>query len=155
MESDLKRTAATVFAGVLENLAFMFMETPEERDLPSGTPPYVEARMTFVGPFEGALTLAAPEAMCPELAANVLGLDPDDEFVRQRPGDSLKELLNVTCGNLLSTLAGDEPIFDLTVPELHSLSEEEWAAILDAPEAMPFIVDEYPVVLRCFINKQP
>ncbi len=91
--------------------------------------------------------------MCPEIAANVLGLEPDDEFVRERPGDSLKELLNVTCGNLLPALAGEEPVFDLTVPELRVITETEWESILNAPEAQQFIVDDYPVVIRCFIDK--
>ena len=153
MEAELRPTTAKIFSNVLEHLAFMFVETPDETEMPGSSPPYVEAQMTFSGPFSGRLCLAAPQEMCPEIAANVLGLEPDDEFVRERPGDSLKELLNVTCGNLLPALAGEEPVFDLTVPELREINEVEWQSILNAPEAQQFIVDDYPVVIRCFIDK--
>lgn len=146
--SEEMDTLRQVFAEVAENLAFMFAEVPEEDEFPEAEPPCMLAQMSFLGPFNGKLYIAVPQHMCPEIAANVLGLDPDDELVVKQPTDALKELLNVTCGNLLTTMAGEDPIFDLTPPEVVVLDKKGWDDFAAAPGTVRFIVDENPVLLR-------
>jgi CheY-specific phosphatase CheX len=113
--------------------------------------------MGFDGPFKGSLALAVPEPFGGQVAANVLGLDMDDPKTENGTVcqtetncavDALKELLNVTCGNLLTAIAGDEPVFDLTVPEVTLLSEDEWRATPGLPDAVGFLVEDWPVFLR-------
>ena len=92
--------------------------------------------------------MTVPVEMCPEIAANVLGVDLDDPDVVVKPLDALKELLNVTCGHVLTALAGDEPVFDLTVPEVTEIDAVAWKKLADAPYTVAFLVDESPVLLQ-------
>jgi chemotaxis protein CheY-P-specific phosphatase CheC len=137
-----------VFSGVVENFAYMFAETPEEGEFPHGEPPFVMARMTFSGPFKGTVYLGAPEAMCRDLAANVLGLKPGDEPAPHLPRDAFQELLSVTCGHLLTALAGEDPVFDLAPPEMATLDQKGWETFVATPGAVQLVVDEHPVLLR-------
>ena len=148
METDHSETLAEVFAEVLESLAFMFVDDPDEDEPFEPDGGAILAVMKFTGPFNGELAIAAPDEMCPELAANVLGLEPDDEIVQANPYDALKELLNVACGNLLTAIAGDEPVFDLTPPEVAPMDAAAWNAMKEAGGAVPFLVDDQPVLLR-------
>lgn len=147
LNDDHTAALSKVFTDVLEQLAFMFADPPED-ELPPAEAGLARASMTFQGPFSGALTLTVPRDMAPVLAANVLGLEPDDELVLQAPYDALKELLNVTCGNVLTTIAGDEPIFDLSVPTIEELPEDADWGLDGAPNTVACLVDDFPVVLR-------
>ena len=53
-----------------------------------------------------------------ELAANMLGVDEDDETTSGQQYDALKETLNVICGNLIPAIAGGLEIFDIDPPEI-------------------------------------
>lgn len=151
MDTGHRAMLARVFSQVAENLAFMFVEPQEDESLLDPAGPCVAAEMTFTGPFSGTLTLAAPLAFCPVVAANVLGVEPDDELATAQPYDALNELLNVTCGNLLTTLAGEEPVFDLTVPAVRDLSFEEWNTLKNSPETVGLVIEEHPILLKLSI----
>jgi hypothetical protein len=56
--------------------------------------------------------------MLPELAANMLGMDMDEDVSIEEQQDALRELLNVICGNLLPQLGGTQEIFSIEVPEI-------------------------------------
>ena len=88
-----------------------------------------------------------PAEMCPELAANVLGLDEDDEKVEEKARDALKELLNVSCGNILTELAGTEPVFDLSVPIVSDIGLDVWEDLKNNEDFVSLIVDDYPALL--------
>lgn len=148
MDSERGEKIARAFSDVFEKLAFMFAEPAEKAELPDDPGDAVLARMRFSGHWRGTLELAVPADMCPEIAANVLGLEPDDETAETRGPDALKEVLNVTCGSILTTLAGDQPVFDLSVPEVLTLEPEGWKELLDSEESLAFTVDEHAVVLR-------
>ena len=149
MDDSRRATIIAVFSDVMEQMAFMFAEAAEEEEAPSmGDTGLVQAVMGFEGPFHGTLELVVPRAICEELAANVLGLEPDDEMVTHAPFDALKELLNITCGNLLTALAGETPVFDLTIPEVKQLEGNAWNALRTRPGAVYCLVDSYPVLLH-------
>ena len=153
MPNEHSEILQEVFCDVVEKLAFMFGEVAEKDDMPPVEGESIQARMAFTGPMSGSLLVAAPVEMCPVIAANVLGMEPDDENVQTRATDALKELLNVICGNALTAIAGEDPIFDLTVPEASLLSSESWAQLLDDPETLTFIVEDQPVLLQLKIGK--
>lgn len=136
-----------VFTRVVEDLAFMFTESPEESDEGPLGDAFAKAYMDFRGPFNGTLSIVVPESMCAQIAANVLGLEPDDELFTRQPYDALKELLNVTCGNLLTAMAGEEPIFDLNPPEVALLDRAGWDAFKENSQAVLFLVEDEPVLL--------
>jgi hypothetical protein len=144
MDSATESTVRQVFCDVLEGFAFMFVEPPDE-EVPPPDGPLLAARMGFSGPRAGTVLLAVPEPLARELAANVLGVEPDDDAAM--PGDALKELLNVVVGNLLTALAGDEPVFDLTIPELVQFAAGHWEALAGKPGSRVLLVDEQPVLL--------
>lgn len=141
------------FCEVLENLAFMFGETADEEELPASVSDCILATMSFSGAMSGRLELAVPRAMCPEIAANVLGVDPDDERVSSGGDDALKELLNVTCGQMLTRLAGEEPVFDLSVPVVSGLDDKAWTVMAKAPDVAMLLVDERPALLRLILDE--
>ena len=156
MMSDNKKEILTqVFTEVLEQLAFMFAEPPEDSPPALGGNGIVQVSMEFHGPFNGEIELVVPRDICEELAANVLGLDPEDEMVTQAPFDALKELLNVTCGNVLTTLAGDVPVFDLTIPEIKELDKALWKELEQRPGSVFYIVDDFPVLLHLQTEETP
>jgi len=153
MDTDHGQVLRTVFAEISESLAFMFVEEPEdETSADPDTNDLVLAFMGFSGPFSGKLVIAVPASLCPEIAANVLGLDPDDELVQAKPYDALKELLNVTCGNVLTAIAGEEPIFDLTPPEVKKMDLTAWQALRNMPGTQQHLVEDRPVLLQLSID---
>lgn len=137
-----------VFPDVLERMAFMFADPADPAEVLGAGNEAVGATMRFTGIWNGTLMLAAPRSLCEELAANVLGLDPGNEGAAQKAPDALKELLNVTCGNVLTRLAGDEPVFDLTVPTVRDIDSAEWDALAGAEGSVAFLADGSPVLIR-------
>jgi hypothetical protein len=153
MQTDNKQTAREVFCGVIEQIAFMFAEVAELDDLPAIELPVVEASMSFDGPLRGWLSIAVPADACLQIAANALGMEPENEFVAARATDSLQELLNVTCGYILTSLAGDRPVFDLSIPRISQLDAAGVQALRDAPATVGFVVEGYPLLLRLQIQE--
>ncbi|HPO15431.1 MAG TPA: response regulator [Candidatus Hydrogenedentes bacterium] len=149
-EELLKKT----FTHVLEQYAFLFGDPLEESGPPSEIGACLCATMEFVGPINGTLALAMPAMLCQELASNVLGLESDDAATEAAAADALKELLNITCGNLLTALAGDQVIFDLSVPEIQSFSNEQWQAWRAVSDTVAFTVEDELVLLRLELQKQ-
>ena len=145
--SEYREQAQEVFCDVLERMAFMFGEPVDADELPQCSGTFYLTKMTFSGAFAGELSLAVPVEMCMEIAANVLGVDLDADFAQQESCDALKEVLNVTCGNLLTAIAGDEPVFDLEPPQVSELDEPGWLSLLAEPNAMAFDVDDNPALL--------
>jgi len=148
MEAENNRDIAkSVFIDVLEKLAFMFGDAVPKDEIPEPSSDCTEAYMTFKGPRSGTLGIVVPTDVCSEIAANVLGMDIDDEIVIGHAEDALKEVLNVICGNLLTALEGDNPIFDLAVPLIKNISVPEWNSILESADSIAFILDESPVLM--------
>ncbi len=136
------------FVFVLEKLAFMFAERTCLSEIPTEVEAPLQADIQFSGQASGQLTLAVSEDICGDLTANILGTDPDDLVPSESSNDALKELINVICGRLLTAIAGDEPVFNLTSPEVKQIDAQTWQSMLADPDAIGFLVDDSPVVLR-------
>ena len=147
MTENHKALLSRVFAEVLEQMAFMFADAADADEPPPPPESPLLAHMTFRGAMSGKLSLAVAADMCPEIAANLLGTEPEEGADPKISRDALKELLNVTCGHVLTALAGDEPVFDLTVPQVEELSEEAWTVMATAAETAALLVDDRPVLL--------
>jgi CheY-specific phosphatase CheX len=152
MNSDQNEILQEVFFETAESLAFMFGEPSDAEDLPAPDGDCVLVAMEFKGEFSGTVELAVPAIMRTELAANILGVDPDSEKAREFGEDALNELLNVTTGQLLTRIAGEGPVFDLTVPKLSPIDEAAWQEMAADPEALCVTVDDNPAVLRLSIQ---
>lgn len=148
MTAETAELIGGVFCDVLARMAFMFGDPASPGDLPPPAAGAIIAAMDFRGARRGSLTLAAADGLCPELAANVLGLEPQEAQALERSGDAFQELLNVTCGHLLTVVAGDAAVFDLDAPRLGRLDGAGWLALRDAPDVAAFVVEGHPVLLR-------
>lgn len=140
-----------VFKVVLERQAFMFAEPAGLEDISSAKGPFMAATIGFSGEIGGRLTLAVSKSLMPEIASNYLGMDADDPFVEARSGDACKELLNVTCGHLLTTMRGEEPVFELTTPALSEVAAGTMAEWAGRPGSVILNVEGGLVLLRADI----
>lgn len=149
MTVDQREILFEVVRDILEKLAYMFGEPAEDGAVETPVDGYLGS-IKFVGHRDGELCIAAPHDMCLELAANMLGTEMDDPNAEEDAGDALKELLNVSCGNILTALYGTHPTFELGVPEARRTHPEAWEKLAAHPESIRFMIDDYPA----FVNFQ-
>jgi len=147
MKSDQKELLSNVFCDALEKLAFMFGEPAERDDLSPTGNKYLTAGMTFTGDMSGEISITVVEEMCFEIAANILGINSDDEQALNLAIDSLKEVLNVTCGQVLTAIAGEKALINLSIPQVSELDASGWTETLNKTETIGFLLDDYPVLL--------
>jgi CheY-specific phosphatase CheX len=153
MKVEIHEVLQRVVAEVLERLAFMFAEPADRKALPRAVTDALAASIQFSGERDGSMVLAVTSAQCAELAANVLGVEPQDDMVMQHRDDALAELLNVACGHMLTEVAGTEPVFDMLVPAITALDGAAWDALLDAPDTVGFLVDDRPVLAQFMMHQ--
>ncbi len=143
-----KELVENTFCEIVEKMAFMFGEMPDEDTPADAVVDAVEASISFEGHFSGTFTVAAPAGFCAELSANTLGLELSDPQAVEKGHDALKELLNVVCGNILTVIAGEKPVFDLSIPELKELDAAAWESRKSEDGTSMVFVDAVPVLLR-------
>lgn len=141
------------FIEVLERFVMMDgapagMELPElnryDEDL-------LQASMVFRGAVTGALTLAAPIGLCIEMAANAVGMDPDENVHAEQAADALGELLNMTGGLLVHDLEPDCPT-DLTPPVVVGMEVAEWEQLATMAATIPLAIEGRPALLSCVLR---
>jgi len=158
-ESDRKRVIGDVFESVLQNLAFMFVEAVEKETLESMESPqdlpekFIKASMAFTGSIRGRVNLMVPDELAKELASNIIGKEIDKNISQRHLNDALKEVLNVTCGNLLSAVVGTEQVFDAASPILSEHDQKDWKAFLEERDSIPFMIEDWPAVLQFLIDE--
>lgn len=109
-----QRDLAALAGEVLGNFAFMIGD-----DEPAQPPPgtvWLECRIAYAGPTEGTLTCWCTRGFAVRLAANLLGLEPDESGASAGAEDSLREFMNVLCGHLMTTWYGTHAVFHLSLP---------------------------------------
>jgi len=148
LKNDHENLLRDTFSNVIEKLAFMFVEEVEEKKPIKTDSKFLKARMTFDGAMAGVFTIVVSEKMCSEIAVNILGLDSDDRIGKEQMSDALKEVLNVVCGNFITALAGDRPVFELSLPVVSEINASSKKALLNEPEAIELFVDDSPVLLH-------
>ncbi len=147
MPVELAPQLTSVFADVVQNLAFMFADEVPAAELPDQVAEPTLVTVEFRGHALGRLRILTPGAIRNVLAANVLGLDESDPESAGKGDDALKELANVTCGQLLTVLYGDKPVFDVVPPTLEPAGEDQWRAFRANPDVAACMVDGTPVML--------
>lgn len=152
MSRDVQRIVENVFCEVIEQIAFMFGEPEDKFEIAAGGTAMARASMSFQGPCAGRLELAVPMTMRLAIASNVLGIDMEDDSVDKFADDAVKEVLNVACGNILTELAGTDPVFDLSVPTISPLNPSEWETFRDDPLTVGLLVEDDPVLVRLTVD---
>ena len=145
IESREQRVLATVVEEVLEQFAFMFGERDDKRVTYRPEGDVLHAIMTFNGPCQGWVSLAAPAELCVRMAANVLGQE-EEGVSTDTAQDALKEMLNITCGRLTHDLFGDPVVFDLSVPFVNRVPREASTELLGEKESLHWTVEGMPLI---------
>jgi len=143
---DNKEKLAQVFCDVLMNYAFMFGDESPKDELPNNGAVFLHATVGFRGHRKGTLGILTSDGLCNELAANVLGLELEEGISENDASDALKELINVVCGQFLTEIFGEEPIFDLLPPSVSQIDEITWRELVDNGNALGFMVEDAPVI---------
>ena len=124
-EDQLLELAARVF----QEAAFCFIE-PLDGGV-SLDDELLVASISFTGKVQGRLHIAAPPDLAAIVAANLLGLEPDEESVLELRNGALGELLNMVAGQLFHECLGADNDTQLGLPETRTMSGEAFAALLD------------------------
>ena len=153
MGPDIRTAAGRALQEVLERQAFVFADPDPGAGAPEG--PMLAVSLRFGGDAAGGLALALPLEVAREIASGVLGCEPDDPAADLKAGDACREILNIVCGQALTSAFGPDPVFDLTIPEVRSLTPEEGADWTAAGDVLGFSVDGAPVLLRVEFTADP
>jgi len=150
MNDILQEQLGDVFREIVEQQACMFCAPPDGDEIPAAAGDCIKTSIAFSGQRAGALTLLAPPALTLELAANMLGLDPDDEAAAEAALDSVGELMNVVLGQLLTRAFSLDAVFDLSTPQVtRSVTAEEWRTLAAAATTVQLVVEDHQVLITC------
>lgn len=135
-----------ILAETLESFAFIFSEPADPT--PPASIPYLWATIAFHSAQDkGCLTMAVPDPVCREMAANILGAEPA-ETDEQTAKDALKELSNVVLGSFTARHYGANVVCDLDAPEAEEAPRQALSELAKTPNTITLIVDDYPIWAR-------
>lgn len=137
------------FRLVSEQFALVFADPAPEGDPSVTEPPEGEllfAHASFSGASAGALGIAAPWSLVAEMAANVLGLEPDDEVAAAKGPATLAELVNMTCGRLVTNLDAEAATI-LHPPSVAAIDGAEWRRLAAEQSTRAYLVEDVPVLV--------
>ena len=147
-----KEVLTEVFCDVLEKQAFMFAEPATEEDIPKNITNCITTKVNFYGDKSGMLFFTVPTSMSRQLAANMIGLDIEDIETDDQAYDSLRETLNIICGNLLTELFGVDMAISPTIPETLTTFDKTWDELAADENVLGFLVDDVPVFIDVNID---
>lgn len=136
----------------LETMAFMSAMPPEEElAVPSES---VLVTMDFSGCINGKIEVMASKEFTWMLAANVMGIDCEDDEAHEQNIDAYKEFLNTTCGVLLPQFANSpEDFFDVSIPQAEVFSSsDDWDKFTSHPDTVVLEVDGTAMAARVTID---
>ncbi len=117
---------AEVAGRVLEEAAFIFTEPMEEEE--EWDDDVLMSVISFSGPKKGRIALASSFQFGTELAANLLGVEPDDEQAAEKAGGALSEILNMLAGSLVAEVFGTGVVVNLGIPETKRIDKEDFSS---------------------------
>ncbi|MBN2467040.1 MAG: chemotaxis protein CheX [Deltaproteobacteria bacterium] len=140
-----------VASETLETLAFLFSMPSDGEMLSADSGP--AASISFSGSPTGRIILLISENTLVQIAANMLGVDEDEEIAVVKQHDALKEFLNVLCGNLLPELADEKETISIGIPEMLSNDElDRWLKEKSVDSKTTLCLDEGQADLYLFIE---
>lgn len=145
MTAQKTATLKTIFSDVLANLAFMF--TDDIQAEPSREHTWLETAIGYEGRRCGTLRFWCTRDFTALLAANLLGIDPQDPAASGQGEDAIKEFMNIVCGQYVTTMHGDQDTYNLTIPKVTELTEPPELLDDDETTACTFNVDVHVIQL--------
>jgi len=147
MQNEYKMILSEVFRDILMRFSFMFGEECAKNELPLNNLDYLHARICFNGHKHGCIGILAPVELCTEMAANVLGIDIEDDDCIMDSLDTFEELTNVVCGQFLTGAFGDNPVFNLSPPLVSKSDRAEWLEVADKDNSLAFMIEDEPTLI--------
>ena len=142
-----------VCCDVFESLSFMFSEAIDLDEVDSESKSFINVFISYKGDRAGAIILIFSDETAKILPNNILGIDEDEGDLPSEPSmDVLKELLNTICGQFITSMFGEEPVFDLTVPETKIILLDEWQESVDSGNFLALNVDDEPILIKSIIE---
>ena len=131
---------------VLETMAFAFADEMDSADDMDREESYFRVQMSFSGPHTGGVLFFCNDDLASEVATNTLGADPED-VTEPMKGDALKEMLNMACGQYLTSRFGDEPVFDLSVPQIEQVKSDKILAFAEKNHCLFYEVEDMHLLI--------
>ena len=134
-----------VITRILEETAYVFTDTLSRDTMPN--PEEWNASgvvLQFFGQVSGEMRMWASNGFLRCVAANMLGIGEDDPVAEEKGLDALKETLNIIVGNYLTTVYGEQPIFDLGLPK--PLESDRLVIDSENTDGILLIADDYPIL---------
>ena len=151
MDERQREAVLGTVPAILEQQAFLFADPLPDGGFKAMEGEYLAASLVFDGPARGGALAAFPESLAREMAANLLGAEPDDEKAGEYAADALGEFLNVACGHLLSTLFGTGLAFNLAAPRTFGFPGTVADLLARKSNVMAFEIDGVPILFQaCF-----
>lgn len=140
-----KEKQIEVISRILEETAFVFTDTISNAAIPDpGTWEVSGVSLDFSGEQSGQMRMWASHGFARSVAANMLGVSDDDPSAAEKGLDALKESLNIIVGNYLTTFFGEEPVFDLGLPQ--PVDPEKVADDVTSADAVWLSADDHPIM---------
>ena len=136
---------------VLEDAAFLMTEPASDEVTWSDR--LTRASVAFRGPMSGKLSLVAGEELLVAVAADMLGVTPDDADAHSHAEAALAELANIVAGSLMAKLFGTTMIVQLGVPEL-SRETAELAAAAAREGAVRIDMEQRPLLVALEVERE-
>jgi len=140
-----------VIGPILERFAFVFPEPLGDAHVDPGES-LMCATITFSGATSGTLVVCAPEDLCIELAANILGTDAQDPDAHLRGADTLGEVANIAAGHVATRIEPNRQT-DLYPPIVRRMTRGEWDRVAASSAGRSYLVEERPVMVS--LNLRP
>ena len=142
----MEKTIFIECARLLEEWGMMIVE-PADSSISQFNPesPFYVSTIKFKGAVNGEYQILAQKDFAESLVSNLLGesIEEDDDT---SAADALREMANVLSGNLLTTCYGKDTVFELTSPEVHSISLDQAKQFFKKP-IFCYRGDESPVAI--------
>lgn len=139
------QTLTTIFSDVLANLAFMFTDD-EPTDSPIGET-WLETTIAYYGPATGTLRFRCTRSFTVLLAANLLGIDVDDDGAARQGDDAVKEFMNIVCGQFVTARYGCSDVYNLSIPRIIPMDQTPDFGEDDGTNSSTLSVDNHTVQL--------
>lgn len=111
-----KPALSAVVNEVLGNMAFLIAD---EEPLEAAAPvDWLQFEINYYGPAAGTLRCWCTLNLAQQLAANLLGTEPQAGEARAAAEDACREFINVLCGQLVTAWYGRQAVFSLTIPKV-------------------------------------
>jgi Chemotaxis phosphatase CheX len=107
----------------LERTAFVLAEPITAEQAAEHPAPTHFSRISYHGPSDGEIVLAASEGFILELASSLLGVEAADVNPAVEGQDAIKELANIVGGSVILELGGEDCMYSLKLPRLTSPAE--------------------------------